>query len=276
MDSKKLELLLKDEEMQQHLLWRLLTPGESVFYKNKKRKFTRFGEVYYGRLDNPGCPPGKYDDPSVCYLGKAKKPVPTSDLLVDNLFEKAKTLNPGWQYIDFSARFVEPLPETKFIEGDVVRVVDKSHPEFSLDLEDNQYTVFRIDYAKAAAGQPVYRLRAGKKLTDATNDQIIPAYQSISAIRLFYAGKDFKWRSLEDETEFHILIGNFDRVFNPVSMSYKWDDDSLPLALGAAEKDEVDADLVVNLGSSHQLVRLRDRTLAAELMKGKHYYFTLS
>lgn len=246
-----LEIVDNDLEMKQWLLASILKPGDKVKIADTFGVVldTPIG-VYYGRLANPGCKPGFYHDFKKIMVkqddGKHIR-FPIEKVVLEN-FDEYKTriekLSDAWHFIDLSLKFRGDLPETKFIESDVVRLIDESHDEFTKSFDLNQFTVYRIDYSSAYSQleKTKYQLRAGEKLFYAFENQLdMVAY---GPIRIYEGGQPLVWRSLKDEAEFHLLIGKYRRSYNPITKSYKW-----PLE---------QARQTIQLGKAHGILKIDD------------------
>jgi len=222
----------KDLEMKQWLYAQLLKPDNSYLYFENEQyhsvKFLGFDTVYYGRLANPGTKPGKYWDHTraIIDIEGEQKIVDITRLSFScalgntNYLDAVDELPNTWYLIDLAKYFMEELPITKFVESDVVRLIDENHDNYTGDLLADQYTVYRV-YYETASQETIYKLRAGKTIFEAKESQLLHAADG--PIRILEAQKHpLTWRSLKDEAEFHLLIGKFTRVFNPYSYSYKW------------------------------------------------------
>jgi len=245
--------IAKDDEIYEHFMRTTLQPGDLLYDRkgNEIGTFLKFEDKYIGRLDNPGVKPGLYVNRSELLIdrpGKKVKTKKTIDCFLDfPLFEeKWNTLVENWQFIDLNGDFIEDIPDTPFIEGDVVRLTDEIHENYSEDLSKNQFTVYRIDYAtvKDKDEESRYRLRAGPLLFYATENQIKADPTGLSPIRILESGQIVRFGTLTDEAEFHLLIGCYKRIFNPINFSYKWDLAyakqmiDLSKAHGVAKKDD--------------------------------------
>jgi hypothetical protein len=221
-----MDIISKDSEMKQHLLSKAILLGDDVKIDQQIGKVAGFPKAYIGRLGNPGCRPGKYFDKTKLYVDIANKTeiFEILELEIDeDLFkERVENLPDGWHFIDLNDNFIEDLPETPVIEGDIVKLTDKFHEHYTENIDNNQFTVYRIDYDSVEADylDTVYRLRQGKTLFYAAEKQIeLLVY---GPIRIYDGGQPVMFRTLKDEAEFHLLIGRYHRSYNPISKSYKW------------------------------------------------------
>lgn len=222
------EAVRKDPEMDRWLLSLLLEPGQEIFYLDEDTRYDIFflglSKTYYGRLHNPGTKPGLYFDHTKAIIERngAEQTVPIERLVFgkDHGYdERVEKLPKNWHLIDLSRHFVEELPATKFMESDVVRLTE-DHADYSENPDDNQYTVYKICYDSTE--DRTYTLRAGKTLLDANESQL--SHVADGPIRIMQTREHpLNWRSLKDEAEFHLLIGQYQRVFNPHNLSYRWD-----------------------------------------------------
>jgi hypothetical protein len=239
------ELARRDLEMRRWLMAQILLPNYYYLYVDSDEKyntvqFLGFDTTYYGRLGNPGTKPGKYWDHSkarVRYPGDKDSPgrppskeeqvqiIPIEDLMFScalgntNYEDAIDALPNTWHLIDLSKYFIEDLPDTKFMESDVVRLIDDHHPNYTGDLSKDQYTIYRVHYNTAPETQ--YRLRAGGTLFDANENQL--AHAADGPVRILNTQEHpLAWRSLKDEAEFQLLVGRYRRVFNQHTYSYKW------------------------------------------------------
>lgn len=245
-----------DGEIYEHFMKRTLQPGDELYSKDGSLlgTFFSFCEKYVGRLDNPGIKPGRYVDRSklivssdLGLLGTSIEHTTTECVLDATKYDEYyQSLSEDWKLIDYSEDFVADLPNTTFIEGDVVRLTDEEHEHYSEDLSKNQFTLYRI-YYKSAESDDIptdYRLRAGPLQFDANETQLKAAAQGISPIRIFDGGQAVRFASMQSEAEFYLLIGEYSRVFNQAAGSYKW--------------DVADAEQMVNLGKAHAIYKKGD------------------
>lgn len=221
-----------DQEVYTQLLRQVLKLNDVVMVNIKGLDelglFIKHPNIWYGRLANPGTGPGLFLNRSLSEIKIGDKIVivKTSDISFKDkdLFEERKNLLPqNWFEIDLTKDYLNSeVPQTTFIESDVVSLSDSTHPNFQ-DNSSNQYTIYRIFYDNIVSKTtPHYRLRAGKIQFDVNEDQI--RFLAEGPIRIFYESEIFKlnWRSLKDEAEFYLLLGRFKRVFNQKKFSYKW------------------------------------------------------
>jgi len=216
-------------EMYQHFMRTILKAGDALFNTPDKQEgkeigiFSKFPHRFIGRLDNPGVKPGLYFDRSQLILedGQSKETV-ECHLSNEVAGERSLGLPDDWHFIDYNEDFIEDLPDTLFIEGDIVRLTDENHEHYSEDLGKNQFTVYRIDYTTAKAREDddtievQYRLRAGPLLFYANENQIKAAAQGLSPIRIFESGQTVRFATLQSEAEFYLLIGCYKRGCNPI------------------------------------------------------------
>lgn len=214
---------MADTEMYQHFLKNVLKAGDKIFNFQGELlgEFAAFGQKYLGRLDSPAGDPGLYVNRAEIIFEDARQ-AKTEDCFLkeSTLQNRLSTLPKGWQYISYQDDYLESLPETPFIEGDVVRLVDSENPNFSEDPAKNQFTVNRIAYSKDS--EHIYKLKAGNLVFEAEESQLKMAAHGLSPIRIMQGGQALRFKSLRDEAEFHLLIGAFRRIFNPEAFSYKW------------------------------------------------------
>lgn len=272
--SKVIEII-SDEEMRIHFLGQTLTEGDSVCIEDEpgiEFRFSKFLEKYHGRLNNPGGPPGKYIDRTRCLIkrdeggGVRSRTVDTKNLSFaddDQLNSKITNLPDDWYFINRTVDLLGPLPKTVFWESDVVVLVDEKHPNFK---PDNQFTVYRIDYEEAEKGSEIYTLRAGPVFCKASKDQLVLAggdqNPGFGPIRFYANQQKLKWRSLKDEAEFNLLIGKYRRIFNAISKSYKWDQET------AEEMVKMKtAHAVVKTAKTFYLVIFDDEELGDQVME---------
>lgn len=242
------------KDIQNYVKSKLLQPGDELTLADtQKGIFISLPERYRGRLSAdptaPGALPGRYIDRSRVLAEQDGKKLylAIDEITLDPITaaQRLAQLSPGYQYINLAPDKLADLPETTHMEGDIVSLTDKDHTDYSLNPDDNQFTVYRVYYETTDMEIPtLYRLRAGKKQFDATEDQI--KFIAAGPVRLFYSGEGFKllWKSEKAEAEFHLLLGRFNRIFNPVSKSYLWD-------LATAKQ-------VVSLGKAHSVLQVKD------------------
>jgi hypothetical protein len=286
--------IFMDTEIYVQLLRKTLKPGDTMVYGSPEVRyglsgvqredaltgvFTRFEKIWYGRLANPGCVPGLYwDRNNVILTAQPNAPVdgdspvthfqmPTKDVVYQDStipIERKKLLGSNWHEIDLNEDLItQGLPETKFMEGDIVTLTDIKHPNYvaaAKDLYKNQYTIYRTYYDAAAAGNPSYRLRAGKVQFNAEEEQLQLAAQG--PIRIFYASEavQLHWKSLKDEAEFYLLLGRFTRLFNTEAFSYKW-------ILKDAQQQVFNrkGDGILKIGDSFSVVQFKDREIGSQV-----------
>jgi len=228
---------------------RALYLGEEASAGNATMTFKGHPEVYRGHLlSSPaqhGAEPGVYLDRSKVLLEDASGVEITwaiDDITLDPdlTAQRFAALNsPSRHLIKPADDMLRDLPETAHIEGDIVALTDKDHPNYpaSASQDDNQFTVYRVYYETAPATETSetetptkYRLRAGKTQFDVTEDQI--QFLSPGPVKLFYGGEGYKliWgrhkigpKATKAEAEFYLLLGRFDKSYNPATKSYCWD-----------------------------------------------------
>jgi hypothetical protein len=270
-----------DTEIYVQLMRKTLKPGDTVVYGNPQVSgvFMGYAKIWYGRLANPGCAPGLYWDrnnailtaqpntssgelPAATHFQISTKDISFQDPVVP--IEREKLLSANWHEIDFSEDLIsQGLPETKFMEGDIV-TLDATHPKYvaaaAKDLYKNQYTIYRVYYDAAAEGNPSYRLRAGKVQFNAGENQLQLAAQG--PIRIFYASEavQLHWKSLKDEAEFYLLLGRYTRLFNEKEFSYKWN-------LKDAQQQVLNrkGDGILKAGDSFSVVQFKDREIGSQV-----------
>lgn len=244
------------KDIQAYIKSKLLQAGDELTTTdNQKVTFKGFPEIYRGRLATdpsaPGVEPGKYLDRSRLIVDQegTETVLSIDDITLDPIIavQRQMQLGQNHHYISLAPDRIADLPETTHMEGDIVALTDKNHPNFSTDLDSNQYTVYRVYYETAEAEDDTptkYRLRAGKEQFDVVEDQI--RFIAAGPIRLFYSGEGFKllWKSVKAEAEFHLLLGRFNRIYNPTNKSYHWDVDQ--------------AKQVVALGKAHSILQVKD------------------
>jgi hypothetical protein len=235
MNIEKIEKIASsDTEMKIHLLGQVFKVGDEVKKNEEYGKIVAFPFKFYGRLGNPGCKPGKYRDrssPLVSFLAFKD---------ADVYRQRLEALPDDWHFINLEDDYLEPLPETKFIESDIVRLVDEKHENYTENADENQFTVYRIKYS--LDGEAQYHLRCGETLFFALESQLESIAQG--PVRVYQGGQPLLWRDLRSEAEFHLLIGNFKRSFNPITNSYKW-------AIDQARQ-------VISLGKAHGIQKIND------------------
>lgn len=267
------------KEIQDYVKSKLLKPGDQVMvtYPDKSRAFSLgeetptdsstmtfkgHPETYRGHLlaspAEHGAEPGVYLDRSKVSLEDVNGIQISADLddiaLDPDLFvERLTTLSPNNYFINPAADMLRDLPETTHMEGDIVALIDKDHPKFSANQDDNQFTIYRVYYETAATTTTIektpttkytaattatiektsttkYRLRAGAAQFDVTEDQI--QFLSAGPVRLFYGGEGYKliWgrmkftpQAVKAEAEFYLLLGRFNKIYNSANKSYYWD-----------------------------------------------------
>lgn len=266
----------KDPEMDRWALSLLIPPGQALLYFGEDEKyrdatFEGFPKIYYGRLHNPGTKPGKYQDHTraLVKLDGETKIVPIERLtfstaLGNTLYQDLVSgLPENWHLIDLSRYYISELPDTKFMESDVVQVKE-GHERYSESPYDNQYTVYRIDY-DSAPDNTSYTLRAGKTLFEAKESEL--SFLSDGPVRIMQSRQHpLAWRSLKDEAEFHLLIGKYRRVFNPHSLCYRWDlKDPQQLETVAALRSGGVVDGILARKGYDELVTLDDRAVGAQV-----------
>lgn len=276
-NKEKTLQIIKDPEMFQHFMGQTLNSQDLVSVKDDSNpfKFSSFLTKFIGRLNNPGCLPGKYTDRMRCTISREEgggilsRLIEVSKLSYFNsevLEKKIEALPEDWYFINRELDLLEGLPKTLFWESDVVSLIDETHPNFSPEPHMNQFTVYRIDYENAERGVESYTLRAGPVLCQAKKEQLVLAGSDqnpgFGPIRLYAAGQRLKWKSLKDEAEFNLLIGKYRRVFNPISKSYKWDPSTAQQMIAFRQ-----GHALVKSGETFFLAMFEDLELAEELME---------
>lgn len=260
------------KEIQAWIKSKLLRPGDKVTVtwpetpraadlgtpKNRTSEatFKGFTETYRGRLltdsSQHGAEPGKYRNRSRVWVEvetiddegttTATIDAPLDDIKIDEqlLEERLAAANNDIHFISLAPDKLYDLPDTLFMEGDTVALTDKDHPNYK---EDNQFTVYRVSYSYAENDKhpTQYKLRAGARQFWAKEEQLVQL--APGPVRLFYSGEGYKllWPSAKAEAEFYVLLGRFNKVYNPTAKSYYW-----PLE---------DAKQLVNIGKAHAILQ---------------------
>lgn len=250
-------------EIQNYIKTKCLNTGDVIHYTDDEQKrcsgkFVRLHEVYYGRLGAPGVEPGKYIDRKNIVVRTT-----TNDIVVEvgkielspEMLQKYATLPADCHLISLAPDKIAELPETSFIEGDVVRLVDEVHPNYNEDINENQFTINRIDYSSEK-----YKLRRGPLYFYAEKEQLFKCGDG--PVRIFYGGEGYKlrWRSVQDEAEFYVLLGRYLRVYNPLDKSYAWDLETAKqmISLGKAHA-------VVKEAEEHWLITFWDHEIGQQM-----------
>ena len=259
------------KEIQAWIKSKLLRPGDKVTVtwpktprtadlgipktKTSEAVFKSFDETYRGRLltdsSQHGAEPGKYrdrsrvwleveisdDEGTVATVGAALDDIKLDDQLLEQRFAAA---NNDIHFISLAPDKLYDLPDTKFMESDTVALIDKAHEHYK---DDNQFTVYRISYSYAEDDRhpTQYKLRAGAQQFWAKEDQLVQL--APGPVRLFYSGEGYKllWPSAKAEAEFFVLLGRFNKVYNPTAKSYYWSLD--------------DARQLVDIGKAHAILQ---------------------
>jgi hypothetical protein len=238
------------QEIQTYIKSQILKPDDEVTLADgSKAKFKELATTYYGRLMAPSVEPGHYVDRTRAVIelpDQTLKTIPLDTLTIDPILlaQRVTSLQPGYHFIFLAKDQLGELPETAFMESDVVSITDTSHEQYSTNPDQNQFTVYRIYYDTTSQPPTKYRLRAGKLQFDANEDQL--KLMSQGPIRLFHGGEGFKllWRTLKSEAEFYLLMGRYNRVYNPTNKSYNW--------------DLQQAKALIAVGKAHSVLQLND------------------
>lgn len=218
----------------------LMHPGKIFMHQGRHFVFQSFGTKYRGYLDE--CPgrPGLHHDyfKLVCreLNDVASQTIPTIEFsFTDNpeIEVELEKLGSQWKWEMIEERsYVGSLPPTKYFEGDVVTIIDKSHINYSSDETENQCLVFRILWGRDPL---LYQIKlVNKEIVEATAEQL--SLQAKGVTRLFYNGTPpARWKDLKSEAEFYLLLGLFRYHYNPNSDSYAW---GVTSAIDAIKRNE--------------------------------------
>lgn len=202
-----------------------------------------FGKTYVGRVNNDGMIPGCYHNRRKvrvstgyinCLLDRNDPGVKihhadpvTASERVDTICQEVICCNCSVHDLQLCQRdYHGSLPATKFWEGDRVKVSDKA------------YTVVGIDYRNAVTSAGSYNPYTQYYLAD----DLYQRHHTLSVygsdlilddhgpIRRFVEGWPLQFGSIEQEVDFHRLMGNYRRVARPNHNS-RWNVDNLLDAL---------------------------------------------
>jgi hypothetical protein len=214
------------KEIQEYVLSKCLQKDDQILVGKKAATFVSLPTIFYGKLGAPGVEPGIYIDRTkvlVSIDGNQETHDMSTVTLDPSIVEQRITnLEPGWHLISLAPDLLGELPETKFIEGDIVRLTDENHEHYDANLDLNQFAINRINYATNPE-DTTYKLRAGKLFFNVSESQLFRCGDG--PVRIFYGGESCKlrWRSVKDEAEFFLLLGRYLRIYNPLNKSYYWD-----------------------------------------------------
>lgn len=219
---------------------RLMHPGKIFMHQGRHLVFHSFGTKYRGYLDE--CPgrPGLHHDYTKIVCRELNdvitQDIPTAEFsFADNPEIEAELakLDSRWKWEMIEEHsYVGSLPPTKYFEGDVVTIIDKSHANYASDEAENQCLVFRVLWGKDPLS---YQIKlANKKIVEATAEQL--SLQAKGVTRLFYNGTPpSRWKDWKSEAEFYLLLGLFRYHYNPKNDSYAW---GIPSAIDAIKRSE--------------------------------------
>jgi hypothetical protein len=206
---------------------------------------------------------------------------PISDILLDpsvfkQRFAALQKRDPAWHLISWASDLQEELPDTDIMEADIVKLIDPTHEHYNENTDLNQYTVNRINYGPCngemdAKEGITYKLRAGKLWFDVEASQI--ELCGDGPVRLFYSGEGYKLRwgridgqkATKAEAEFYLLLGRYNRLYNPNNKSYYWDLDHArqQIATGRGQAIYSMSDGVDHLG--HALVEFWEHEIGQKM-----------
>ena len=235
------------KEIQQYVKSKLLSEGDEIVWKGAPPDtavFVKFPTVYCGRLGALGVEPGIYKDRSRVVIESLGTlftvEIDEIEIPEETFLPKlnAYTCKPYWFLIDLAKDKLEDLPELPFMEGNIVKLLP-SHPNYSDNLDLNQFTINRIDY-----GANRFKLRRGPDHFWVEEAQI--EKMSEGPVEIFYRGElaKLKWRSPKQQAEFYVLLGRYDRIFNFENKSYYW--------------DETEARKLIETGQAHAVLEITE------------------
>jgi len=165
-----LNIISNDDEMKAYLLSKIILTGDQVKKGESDVEVIGFPNIYVGRLANRGCRPGLYIDKEQLKVKTNNGEIKICSILeveLDKIFvERVKELPDDWYILNLEDNFIEDLPKTFVMEGDVVKLVDEFHEYYSKNTGDNQFTIYRIDFdsVKNKYLDTIYRLRQGSTI----------------------------------------------------------------------------------------------------------------
>jgi hypothetical protein len=234
-----------------------------------------FGEIPYTRVQNFGHEPGIYVNHSwvdVKVPGKKQFCISSCHIdLKDKAEEKQreKAYHKAGGYKNSHVR-LRDLPETKFWEGDVVKLAD--------DMRDvwpgvETFRIFSINYGDfgqmrndGVTPMPEYNIEPNVKGRGgyvAVNESQLTLVERGNVWKHYH--KEPLWfAGIEEEAGFFAMLGHTEEVRNPKSKLYNWTKDEVLAAIrdGIADSFSVDRGI---FGTSkelhHRAVRFKDRDL---------------
>ncbi len=251
-----------------------------------KATILSFAEIHYGRLQTFGNKPGVYENTSWANIlletGKTHCEMTGRLRLINEKEEKrrlaslrrAHKKNPDlWPP---SSKFIRDLPETKFWEGDIVKIPEMTHHLKGWSDEGTEnFQVVSIDYnyidQKTDYGLPYpfyvvsSSIGAGWSMS-ARESQMILVERG--PVWKHYHNEPIEFKDISEEASFFSRLGHTDEVRNPDTQTYSWTKDEVLSAIrnDIAHGMSISGGLFGG-GASVRAIRFRDEDLGKRIAK---------
>lgn len=208
--------------------------------KGTLAKVLGFGEICYSRIQNFGRKPGVYVNHAWLNVKVGRgEPFPISSSFVD-LKDKDQYVRRVKKFrknggLDNANVWLRDLPEMKFWEGDIVKVVNGRHPWEGIEF----FKISQIEYGylgqmrnDGVTPMPEYSLepegKGGGRVS--INESQLELVARGNVWKHFNGVKPV-FKDLNEEAEFFILLGKTREVRNPISGLYSWTKDEILKAI---------------------------------------------
>lgn len=210
-------------------------------------KVLGFDKIHYSRINNFGNKPGVYVNRAwVIVEVPNKEPFSISSCFVETEKPRKK----------IEKEFLRDLPETKFYEGDYVST--QEYPEIM---------IVGVEFVKNNSEYYTYRISDGFNSGWYTSVKE-PEIELIKRgnIWKYYHNEFINFKNIEEEANFHKLLGLFIEVKNPNNNLYSWTKDEVLQAIkeGIVDGFSVEGNVLTNK-SSIMAIKFNDKNLGNKL-----------
>lgn len=239
-----------------------------------------FAKIHYSRIQSFGLKPGVYSNKCYPYVkieGKKELSIGTFHLKMVDEREYERRVA-AWREVGGSGNrmhkeelFLHDLPETKFWEGDTVRIVPRAQfkDDGSVVGADNKIMmIVGIEYGWRNKGEPrTYRISndfgAGWH-TYAKEDELVLVERG--NVWKYFHNEPLQSKDIQEEANFFKMLGHYEEVRNPKTGFYSWTKDEVLEAIRVKIADGFSAGLIPLTDKvSISAIRFRDRNLGEKV-----------
>jgi hypothetical protein len=244
-------------------------------------KITGFGEIHYHRHQTYGKEPGVYTNHSWVTLDiLGEKTISSSFIdLKDKMEYDSRCASRNIREFDTNQKPIRPLPETKFWEGDIVKLNRSvGYPEYL----HNECYVRQVNYqdlkCKRIDGSPMpeydIAVVGGCGAYVGVNESSLELVRR-GNIWKYYNGEQPSFADLREQAEFFYMIGKMEEIANPATGSYAWTLNEALQAIrdGVADCFKATKGLFGTDDLNHRVFKVKDRDLGEKLREATVFGF---